>query len=29
MTLVGQRFAYREHAHTPGNPIRTVEVIKE
>jgi hypothetical protein len=29
MTLMGQRFAYRERAHTPGDPERPVEVGKE
>jgi hypothetical protein len=29
MVVVGQRFAYRERAHTPGTPIRPVEVAKE
>ncbi len=28
MTKVGRRFAYREHAHTPGDPVRPVEVVK-
>ena len=29
MSLVGQRFAYRERARTPGDPVRPVEVVKE
>ena len=29
MTKVGRRFAYREHAHTPGDPVRPVEVVTE
>jgi sulfopropanediol 3-dehydrogenase len=29
MTRVGRRFAYREHAHTPGDPVRPVEIVKE
>jgi hypothetical protein len=29
MTSVGRRFAYREHAHTLGDPVRPVEVVKE
>ena len=29
MTEEGRRFAYRERAHTPGNPVRPVELVKE
>jgi hypothetical protein len=29
MTLMGQRFAYRERTHTPGDPEPPVEVVKE
>src|SRR5687767_4239338 len=29
MTRVGWRFAYRERAHTPGDPVRPVEVVME
>src|SRR5215211_1797328 len=29
MTIVEQRFAYREHAHTSGESVRPVEVVKE
>ena len=29
MTRVGRRFAYRERAHTPGDPVRPVQVVKE
>ncbi len=29
MAEVGNRFAYRERAHTPGEPVRPVEMVKE
>lgn len=29
MTEEGQRFAYRERAHTTGDPVRPVELVKE
>src|SRR5687768_8374564 len=29
MSIVGQLFAYRERAHTPGDPLRPVEVTKD
>jgi gluconate kinase len=29
MSIVGQRFAYREHAYTPGDPLHPVEMVKE
>ncbi len=29
MTEEGRRFAYRERAHTPGDPVRPVELVKE
>ncbi len=28
MSDVGPRFAYREYAHTLGDPVRPVEVVK-
>jgi hypothetical protein len=27
--VVGERFAYRERARTPGDPVRPVETVKE
>jgi hypothetical protein len=29
MTEEGRRYAYRERAHTPGDPVRPVELVKE
>lgn len=29
MSDVGRRFAYRERARSPGEPVRPVEVVKE
>lgn len=29
MTEEGLRYAYRERAHTPGDPVRPVELVKE
>ena len=29
MTKEGHRYAYRERAHTPGTPVRPVELVKE
>jgi len=29
MTDAGERFAYRERAHTPGDPVRPVALVKE
>jgi len=29
LTEAGQRFAYRERAHTPGDPVRPVTLVKE
>ncbi len=29
MSNVGRRFAYRERARSPGEPVRPVEVVKE
>jgi hypothetical protein len=29
MSIVGQRYAYRQRAHTRGEPVRPVEVVKE
>lgn len=26
---VGRRFAYREHARSPGEPVQPVKVVKE
>ena len=29
MTEEGRSYAYRERAHTPGDPVRPVELVKE
>jgi hypothetical protein len=29
MTNVENRFAYREHVRTPGEPVRPVQIVKE